>query len=86
VADIGIAKLFKRGRSQAVRLPEEFHMPGTEVRVRRLGSGVLLEPMERNVSDIQAILDKLKRYRDIPFMEEGRNQPPMPPEDDVSFD
>jgi antitoxin VapB len=86
VADIGIAKLFKHGRSQAVRLPKEFRMPGTEVRVRRLGSGVLLEPMERNVSDIAAIFDKLKHYRDIPFMEEGRNQPPMPPQDDVSFD
>ncbi len=29
------AKLFKNGRSQAVRLPAEFRFPGTEVAVRR---------------------------------------------------
>ena len=46
-------KLFKLGRSQAVRLPKEFRLPGTEVRVRRLGRGVLLEPMERSLGDIQ---------------------------------
>ena len=36
---------FKHGRSEAVRLPKEFRMPGTEVRVRRVGRGVLLEPI-----------------------------------------
>ena len=36
-AKSGTAKLFKHGRSQAVRLPKEFRMPGTEVRVRRIG-------------------------------------------------
>jgi hypothetical protein len=30
-------------------------------------------------------LAELDRYRDIPFMEEGREQPPMP-KDDVSFE
>jgi antitoxin VapB len=30
-----IAKLFKNGRSQAVRLPAEFRFEGTEVYVRR---------------------------------------------------
>jgi antitoxin VapB len=29
------AKLFKNGRSQAVRLPKEFRFDGTEVRIRR---------------------------------------------------
>jgi antitoxin VapB len=29
------AKLFKNGRSQAVRLPKEFRFEGTEVRIRR---------------------------------------------------
>jgi antitoxin VapB len=70
------AKLFKHGRSQAVRLPKEFRMPGTEVRVSRVGNGVLLEPIE---SDIDAWFAKLDRYRDVPFMEDGRRQPPMPP-------
>jgi virulence-associated protein VagC len=43
--DKGIAKLFKYGGGQAVRLPKGFRMPGTEVRVRRIGRGVLLEPI-----------------------------------------
>jgi antitoxin VapB len=82
MGETGTAKLFRHGRSQAVRLPKEFRLPGKEVRVRRVGRGVLLEPME---FDVEAWLAELDRYRDIPFMEDGREQPPMP-EDDVSFD
>jgi len=82
MAETETAKLFKHGGSQAVRLPKEFRFPGTEVRVRRLGRGVLLEPVE---FDVSAWLLALRRYKDVPFMEEGREQPPMP-EDDVSFD
>jgi antitoxin VapB len=39
------AKLFQNGASQAVRLPREFRFEGTEVRIRRVGQGVLLEPV-----------------------------------------
>jgi len=72
------AKLFKHGRSQAVRLPKEFRMPGSEVRVRRVGRGVLLEPLD-TAFDVQAWFDKLDEYLDEPFMPAGREQPPMPP-------
>lgn len=40
------AKLFRNGGSQAVRLPKEFRMPGDEVRIRREGDAVILEPLE----------------------------------------
>ncbi|OGQ78060.1 MAG: hypothetical protein A2289_21225 [Deltaproteobacteria bacterium RIFOXYA12_FULL_58_15] len=40
------AKLFTNGGSQAVRLPKEFRFEGEEVLVRRLGKGVVLEPIE----------------------------------------
>lgn len=40
------AKLFQNGRSQAVRLPKAFRFEGTEVRIRREGERVILEPME----------------------------------------
>ena len=40
------AKLFKNGRSQAVRLPKEFRFKGTEVKIRMEGSKVILEPLE----------------------------------------
>lgn len=39
------AKIFWSGRSQAVRLPKEFHFNTDEVRIRRHGSGVILEPI-----------------------------------------
>lgn len=74
------AKLFKHGGSQAVRLPKAFRLPGTEVRVRRVGRGVLLEPLE---FDAEAWLAALARFEDVPFMEEGREQPPMPDDDDA---
>ena len=41
-----VAKLFKNGRSQAVRLPKEFRFNGTEVRIRKQGEKVILEPMK----------------------------------------
>ncbi len=40
------AKLFKNGRSQAVRLPKEFQMPGEEVYVRKEGKSVVLTPKD----------------------------------------
>jgi antitoxin VapB len=82
MAEIRTAKLFTHGRSQAVRLPKEFRLPGKEVRVRRVGRGVLLEPIE---TDVQAWFARLDAYCDVPFMPEGRQQPPMPSPDDVSF-
>lgn len=39
------AKLFVNGRSQAVRLPREFRFRGDEVRIRREGRRVILEPI-----------------------------------------
>ena len=40
------AKLFTNGRSQAVRLPKEFRFKGTEVKIRKEGRKVILEPSE----------------------------------------
>ena len=87
MSDTAIVKLFQTGRSQVVRLPEGFHLPGKEVRVRRHGRDVLLEPMERGVMDIQTIFAEIARLRGVDFLPEGRpEQPPMPPADDVSLD
>ena len=41
------AKLFRNGRSQAVRLPKEFRFEGEEVSIRREGDRVVLEPLKR---------------------------------------
>jgi antitoxin VapB len=71
------AKLFKYGRRQMVRLPKEFRLPGTQVRVRRLGRGVLLEPVERSLADIRAAFAEIDRLGGKDFLPEGR--PPQPP-------
>jgi len=76
------AKLFRSGRSQAVRLPKEFRFEGKEVRIRRHGRGVLLEPME---FDAKAWLAELDRHRGDPILPDGRNQPPMQ-ERDLDFE
>jgi antitoxin VapB len=38
------AKLFKTGRSQAVRLPKEYRFEGEEVYIKRVGPAVVLLP------------------------------------------
>lgn len=40
------AKLFKNGRSQAVRLPKAFRFRGSQVKIRKEGTRVILEPLE----------------------------------------
>ncbi|MFI5453876.1 MAG: antitoxin [Isosphaerales bacterium] len=74
MSESGIAKIFKHGRSQAVRLP------GDRVRVRRVEGGILLEPI---VTDLDTWFRELDRFADVPFMEDGRRQPPMPEAKDL---
>jgi antitoxin VapB len=80
------AKIFMHGRSQAVRLPKEFRLPGKEVRVRRVGKGVLLEPIEVDVDAWLARLRHLAAEADEPFLPEGRPEQPPMPEDDIDLD
>lgn len=73
-----LAKLFANGRSQAVRLPQEFRFSGNQVRVSRHGRGVLLEPVSPSVDDWFAELDRLNDGR---FLTD-RRQPPAPVRND----
>jgi antitoxin VapB len=82
MSESGIAKVFEDGPSQVVILPLAFHLPGDRVRVRRVEGGILLEPI---ATDLDAWCRELDRFTDIPFMEEGRRQPPIP-EPEVLFD
>jgi antitoxin VapB len=67
------AKLFKIGRSQAVRLPKAFRFEGKEVYIKRVENGVLLMPI--------GIQERLKLwqtwYDNLPLVEEQLecNQP-----------
>ncbi len=69
------AKLFKNGRSQAVRLPKEFRFTGKEVTVRRYGKGVLLLPKEKN---FDSLFEACGQFSDD-FFAHGREQ--LPPQE-----
>ena len=78
MAEIKTAKLFDNGRSQAVRLPKEFRFSGTEVSIRRVENGVLIEPIP---FDVDAWFARLDVLGDTPFLPEGIDDPPpVPPE------
>ena len=75
MAKTRVAKLFRNGRSQAVRLPQEFRFEGDRVRIRRIDQGVLLEPL---ISNAASWFDELDRFNPEPFIAKGRNQPITP--------
>ena len=65
------AKLFWSGRSQAVRLPKEFRFEGREVRIRRHGAAVILEPIPTDWT----WLDALSGPVDADFEQAAAEQP-----------
>jgi antitoxin VapB len=65
------AKVSWPGRSQAVRLPGAFRVDGREVRIRRRGGAVVLEP----VPDSWEWLDALTGELDDGFVAAVREQP-----------
>jgi antitoxin VapB len=73
----GIAKLFRNGRSQAVRLPREFRFEGSQVRVRRVAEGVLLESLIADPAQWFAELDELRQGHFLSTSKD-RNQPLTP--------
>jgi antitoxin VapB len=81
------AKIFMHGRSQAVRLPKEFRMPGKEVRVSKVGDKVILEPLERTPFDVDAWRAGLNALGAKDFLPDGAPDDPLiGPEDEISFD
>ena len=65
------AKLFWSGRSQAVRLPKEFRFDADEVRIRRHGNAVILEPVAHDWAWLDALVGPL----DADFVEAATEQP-----------
>lgn len=65
------AKVFRTGRSQAVRLPKEFRFTQKEVRIKRVGDLVLLYPIGSEFDLLKSSLDKFPPD----FMADGRRQP-----------
>jgi antitoxin VapB len=69
---MAVAKVFMTGRSQAIRLPKEFRVPGNEVFLKKTKEGFLViakDPWEVFFEGVQELSDE--------FMSAGREQPPL---------
>ena len=70
VIDMMTAKVFKNGRSQAIRLPKECRFSSEEVVVNKIGDVVILLPKENK-------WDSFMRAKDLfsdDFMADGRTR------------
>jgi len=70
-------RLFRNNRSQAVRIPVEFELPGERVLIRREGDKLIIEPVRTS----SGLLDLLAKWdpieEDFPAIEDK----PVAPED-----
>jgi antitoxin VapB len=70
------AKLFKNGKSQAVRLPKKFKFEGTEVYIKRIGRNVLLipkdDPWESLISSLDDFSDDFLVKREQPLFDKRK--------------
>ncbi|WP_337847794.1 antitoxin [Sphingomonas sp.] len=54
------AKLFRNNKSQAVRIPADFELPGDRVLIHRDGDRLIIEPVRRkNLLEVLASLQPL---------------------------
>jgi antitoxin VapB len=66
-----VAKVFWSGRSQAVRLPKQFRFETEQVRIRRHGRSVILEPIAKDWAWVDAVVGPL----DADFVQAATEQP-----------
>lgn len=65
------AKLFRNNKSQAVRIPADFEMPGDRVNIYRDGNRLIIEPVRRkNLLEVLAGLDPLGPEDQFPDVDE----------------
>jgi len=67
------AKLFWSSDAQAVLLPEAFHFDGSELRIRRQGAAVILEPIANDWTWLDALAGPL----DADFQQAAGEDQPM---------
>lgn len=77
------AKLFKNGRSQAVRLPAEFRFEGDEVYIRRdpVTGDVILSPRNRKFAEWLKLRDRLIAEAPAEFEDFEIPRDPSPPQE-----
>ena len=79
------ARLFRNGRSQAVRIPKEFEFEGDEVLIVRDEEGKLtLQPVAKKKSLID-VLDWLKKQGPMPDFPGDPSEDDLLPLDDIKL-
>jgi antitoxin VapB len=72
-------KLFRDGRNQAVRIPREFELPGTDAIMRKEGDRLILEPAPKHSIDrllaVLATLEDLPQDEQLPEIEDPPPEP-----------
>jgi antitoxin VapB len=65
------ASLFRNGRNQAVRIPREFELEGTEVLIRRDGESLVITPIRKSgllsvLARMEPLDEPLPEIEDLP--------------------
>ncbi len=69
-------RLFRNNRSQAIRIPVEFELPGNQATIRRDGDCLIIAPISRK--GLAALLDSWEPFDEtFPDIDD----PPPPPKD-----
>jgi antitoxin VapB len=72
-------KLFRSGRNQAVRIPREFELAGTDAIMRKEGDRLILEPPPKHAIDrllaVLATLEDLPEDERLPAIEDLAPEP-----------
>jgi antitoxin VapB len=71
-ADVATARVFRSGNSQAVRLPKEYRLKGTEVEIFRRGDEIVLREKAEGLVRAFEILSELPDD----FLSVGRDDTP----------
>lgn len=59
-------RLFKNGRSQAVRIPKDLELPGDEALIYRVGANDLLVAAHARQQDATLVTDNIAEFRRVP--------------------
>jgi len=73
-----VVRLFRNGRNQAVRIPRDLELPGTEALLRKEGDRLIVEPMPR-----RSLLEILSAWE--PLDEELPEVEDLGPAEDVNL-
>jgi antitoxin VapB len=73
-----VVRLFRNGRNQAVRIPRDLELPGSEALLRKEGDRLIVEPMPR-----KSLLELLSTWS--PLEEEFPDIDDLEPVEDVNL-